>query len=271
MLGSLDDYQKRCLASVWLYPQDVISLYRSSAAWHCIAFLLPGMRFAVSRCQRSGSEFSRSAIWWNELWLDCKKAVRQQGWPISVWRFSCCCSRLGHPCIATESVFCALDVLLAAAGHADASSLAILAVDINERTEEDEPTFILGVHCVVVLSSGCVAFVGTLKGPNDNVDARLAEIFFNVAVANTMTKAVEAATELILRHSLFSIAAQFTELRPWANDKGTLRISFCDQDFRTGHFVIIPDPFVVNEDTMFLTMVTALEQEGSAERWDDDL
>jgi len=167
-----------------------------------------------------------------------------------------------------------LDVLLAAAGHANASSLAILAVDINERTVEDEPTFIVGVHCVVVLSSGCVAFVGTLKGPDDNVDARLAEIFFNVVVANTMTKAVQAATELILQHNLFSIAGQFSELSPWANDEGALRISFCDQDFRTGHFLIIPDPFVVNEDTMFLTMVTALEQDnalGSAERWDDDL
>ena len=112
MFGFLDDNLKLQMASAWLCPQDVISLHSSSSAWLCIDALLPGVRFAVSRCQHGKGDLTRSAVWWDELWLDCKRAVQQKGWPISVWRSSCRCSRQGRPYIATESFFCALDLIL---------------------------------------------------------------------------------------------------------------------------------------------------------------
>ena len=248
MMGCLDDNLKIQLASAWLCPEDVISLHSSSSAWLCIVALLPGVRFAVSRCQRSGSDLTRSAAWWDELWLNCKRAVRQQGWPISVWRSSCRCSRYGRPYIATESFFCALDLILASAEHPD-TCLAALAMDI----EIYPGALNFFVQCVVVLSSGRIAFVGTLESPYEPDDERFVEIFYNVVVADTVEQAATAAVAFVAEHS-----RQFQQGVPaprlWEIVHGSLRVNFCNQRCRGRTMATIPDPFIIEDATVFMAL-----------------
>ena len=250
-MGCLHDSLKLQLAASWLCPEEVISLHGTSSAWLCIVTLLPGVRFAVSRCQRSGGDLKRSAAWWNELWLNCKRAVRQQGWPMSVWRYSCRCSRHGRPHIATESFFCAVDLILASAEHQD-TCLAALAMDIEIYPAA--PNFWL--QCLVVLSSGRVAFVGTLETPV-RPDERFVEIFHNVVVADSVEEAASAAVAFILENRSFGHQGVL-EYMPWENDNGSLRVNFCNLGCRGGTLITIPDPFVIEDATMFMALASLL-------------
>ena len=250
MICGLDFCFKLQLASAWLCPEDVISLHSSSSAWLCIVVLLPGARFAVSRCQRSGGDLSRSAAWWHDLWLNCKRAVRQQGWPISVWRSSCRCSRYGHPYIATESFFCALDFILASAEHAE-TCLAALAMDIE--LEPAAPNFYL--QCVVVLSSGRIAFVGTLESPEYLPYDRFVEIFYNVVVADTLEAAATAAVAFVVQHRLKFHHGDRAPM-PWENHHGSLRVLFCTQECRGGSIATIPNPFIIEDATVFMALAS---------------
>ena len=246
-MGCLDDSLKLQLAAAWLCPEEVISLHGTSSAWLCIVALLPGVRFAVSRCQRSGGDLKRSAAWWNELWLNCKRAVRQQGWPMSVWRYSCRCSRQGSSHIAYESLFCALDLILASAEHQD-TCLAALAMDIEIYPAA--PDFEL--QCLVVLSSGRVAFIGTLEYP-DKPDERFVEIFTNVVVADSVEEAASAAVAFIVENRSFGYHGVL-EYMPWGNDQGSLRIDFCNLLCRGETMATIPDPFIIEDATVFMAL-----------------
>ena len=246
MMGCLDDSLKLQLAAAWLCPEEVISLHGTSSAWLCIVALLPGVRFAVSRCQRSGGDLKRSAAWWNEVWLDCKRAVRQEGWPMSVWQNSCRCSRQGSSHIAYESIFCALDLILASAEHQD-TCFAALAMDIESN---------FWLQCLVVLSSGRIAFVGTLDTPG-RFDERFVEIFHNVVVADSVEEAASAAVAFILENRSFGHQGVL-EYMPWENDNGSLRVNFCNLGCRGGTLITIPDPFVIEDATMFMALGSLL-------------
>jgi hypothetical protein len=250
MICGLDACLKLQLASAWLCPQDVISLHSSSSAWLCIVGLQPCARFAVSRCQRSGGDLLRSAAWWHELWLHCKRVVRQRGWPISVWRSSCRCSRYGHPYIATESFFCALDLILAFAEHPD-TCLAALAMDIE--LEPAAPNFFL--QCVVVLSSGRIAFVGTLESPVEHYDDRFIDIFHNVVVADTVEEAALAAVAFVAQHASDFDQGDSASM-PWENDHGSIRVNFCTQGCRGRSIATIPDPFIIEDATVFMALAS---------------
>ena len=251
MMGCLDDSLKLQLAAAWLCPEEVISLHGTSSAWLCIVALLPCVRFAVSRCQRSGGDLKRSAAWWNEVWLDCKRAVRQEGWPMSVWQNSCRCSRQGSSHIACESIFCALDLILASAEHQD-TCFAALAMDIEIYPAA--PNFWL--QCLVVLSSGRVAFVGTLETPV-RPDERFVEIFHNVVVADSVEEAASAAVAFILENRSFGHQGVL-EYMPWEIDNGSLRVNFCNLGCRGGTLITIPDPFVIEDAGMFMALTSLL-------------
>ena len=251
MICCLDVCFKLQLASDWLCPEDVISLHSSSSAWLCIVGFQAGARFAVSRCQRSGSDFLRSAAWWHYLWLKCKTAVRQRGWPISVWRSSCRCNRDGHPYTANESFFCALDLILASAEHAE-TCLAALAMDIE--LEPADPDFFL--QCVVVFSSGRISFVGTLETPFDLPHDRWVEIFYNVVVADTLEAAATAAVTFVAQHRRQSRHQDDLSDMPWENDHGSIRVNFCDQGCRGRSIATIPDPFIIEDATVFMALAS---------------
>ena len=226
-------------------------MHSISSAWLCIVGLLPGARFAVSRCQRSGGDLSRSAAWWHYLWLNCKRAVIQRGWPISVWLSSCRCSRYGHPYTATESFFCAVDLILASAQHVE-TCLAALAMDIELAPAA--PHFFL--QCVVVLSSGRIAFVGTLESPCYSPRRSLVEIFYNVVVADTLEAAATAAIAFVDEHRRDFPHYVDQSPMPWGNHHGSLLVNFCTDLCRGGSIATIPDPFFIEDATVFIALAS---------------
>lgn len=250
MFDRLEDQLKLQVVWAWLCSRDVIELHRSSSAWRCIAALVSGARFALSRWQRSGDDVTRSAAWWYERWLHCKTVVRAQGWPPSVWRSPFHCSRQGRAYIASESFYCALDLILARAGHSD-TTLAILALD---SPNEEDPDFC--VHCVVILRSGRCGFVGAFQwifGPDD---ARFVKIFYNVVVGDTLEEALSSAVVFVAEHRRIFRNHGPVPPMPWWNDGGTLRMNFCDQDCRGSGLTIIPDPFIIEDASEFMVLAT---------------
>ena len=104
----------------------------------------------------------------------------------------------------------------------------------------------------MVLSSGRIAFVGTLEYP-DKPDERFVEIFHNVVVADTVEEAAPAAVAFVAEHRR-EFHQGVPAPMPWENDHGSLRVNFCNLLCRGGTMATIPDPFIIEDATVFMAL-----------------
>ena len=72
-----------------------------------------------------------------------------------------------------------------------------------------------------------------------------------------MEEAASAAVAFILENRSFGHQGVF-EYMPWENDHGSLRVNFCNLGCRGGTLITIPDPFVIEDATMFMALASLL-------------